>query len=96
MSVRLEGAWESEEHEIIYSGITAYDLGAADGDLIKGHGDWVYDEFRVDDSKRVLHEIEWGNGARWLIKCRDIEHHYTPSSREQDGGGQPATRPASK
>ena len=82
LSVRLAGAWQDEEHEIIYSGISAYDLGGSDADLASGHGDWRYDEFRVDDTKQVLHEIEWGNGARWLIKCRDVEHRYTPNNSE--------------
>lgn len=82
MSVRLAGAWLKEEHEILYSGISAYDLSGSSTDLINGHGDWRYDEFRVDDAKQVLHEIEWGNGARWLIKCRDVEHHYTPDNGE--------------
>ena len=65
MSVRLAGAWKNEEHEISYSGITAYDLGGGEADLIRGHGDWRYDEFRVDDAKQAIHEIEWRHGARW-------------------------------
>ena len=95
MSVRLAGAWQSEEHKVIYSGITYYNLSGDNGGLVNGHGHWRYDEFRVDDCKRVLHEIEWGNGARWLIKCRDVEHRYTPDNGEHGSDGPGATRPQS-
>lgn len=84
IKVLLAGAWGRERHEIIYSGIREYDLAAESPQLNRGHGDWCYDEFRVDGNKNVIHEIEWTNGARWVIVCRDIGHTCLMDSSEED------------
>jgi hypothetical protein len=42
-----------------------------------GHGDWLYDEFRVGPAGFVIHEIEWVN-ANWIIEARDVEFSWSP------------------
>ncbi len=38
-------------------------------------GDWLYDEVRLDDDGRVLHEIEF-QGGHWLICCEDLRARW--------------------
>lgn len=59
-----------------YPVVHAYDLSASG--VVNGHRDWRYDEFRVDDQGRLVHEIEWASGVsardpHWLIVADDIE-----------------------
>jgi hypothetical protein len=40
-----------------------------------GHGDWRYDEFRLDDVGQLVHEIQWHSGAEraaWTIISNDV------------------------
>ncbi len=42
-----------------------------------GHGDWLYDEFRLSEEGHLIHEIEWAGktfseGPRWLIEASDV------------------------
>jgi hypothetical protein len=37
------------------------------------HRDWRYDEFSLYKPGFFKHEIEWGDGARWLICAKEIE-----------------------
>jgi hypothetical protein len=47
-----------------------------------GHRDWRYDEFRVNEEGRLVHEIEWGgrkDTGSWLIVASDIEFKWSPT-----------------
>ncbi len=63
--------------ELRYSEVGSYSLasGATSG---KGHGDWLYDEVRLSERGRVLHEIEWSSGGLWLIECGDVAYKWVP------------------
>jgi hypothetical protein len=75
--VRLFGAYQDGHIELRYSEVQSYLL--ASGDTIGlGHGDWLYDEIRLSDRERVLHEVEWSRGNRWLIECRDVTYEWRP------------------
>ena len=56
-----------------------------DPDLLGGltirAGDWLYDEFRLNDRGHVLHEIEWsgpGTSGQWMIEASDVEFAWRP------------------
>jgi hypothetical protein len=72
--VRLLNGWHSGHIEIVYPRVFAYrfDLGYAR----HGHGDWRYDEFRVTDRGRLLHEIEWAGGGTWFVEANDIVYRW--------------------
>lgn len=73
--IRLLGALRDVLIEFSYSGVIAYSLSA--NELLNGHCDWRYDEFRVSESGRLIHEIEWWSGsqsARWVIEAADVQH----------------------
>lgn len=80
LRVRLLGSYHDGYLELTYTDVSAYQmLGPEVGD---GHHDWRYDEFRLSTDGRLLHEIEWSGGSRWIIECRDIGHEWIPSETE--------------
>jgi hypothetical protein len=79
--VRLFGAYHDGYIELHYPQVFAYSLGASD--VESGHRDWLYDEFRVTEARRLIHEIEWrGFDARlsWIIEASDCEYRWLPKS----------------
>ena len=76
LRLRLLGAYHDQWLEFFYPKVFAYELGS--GDSTAGHGDWLYDEFRLSPKGNLLHEIEWAGtaatgGSRWLIEASDVE-----------------------
>jgi len=60
---------------------TAYDVAASQAG--RGHGDGRYDEFRVTQGGRLIHEIEWAavsETGRWLIEASDVAFKWIPWS----------------
>src|SRR5215470_14588922 len=53
--IRRLGAYEDGHIEFSYPEVLAFNLEGSTSSL----GDWVYDEFRVSSSGRLVHEIEW-------------------------------------
>src|SRR5262245_18329572 len=81
LRLRLLGAYHDGYIELLYPRVFAYRLNVVDGE--KGHRDWRYDELRVSDRGRVIHEIEWcdsGRTGRWLIEASDVELQWAPFS----------------
>jgi hypothetical protein len=79
--VRLLGAYHDGHIEFVYPEVQAYDLSMIN--LNQGHGDWRYDEFRLSETGRVIHEIEWatfGDTGRWLIEASDVFHRWIPNA----------------
>ena len=76
---RLLTAYHDGHIEIKYSSVETYSLaqGVTAGE---GHGDWLYDEIRLSERGRVLHEIEWSRGGLWLIECGDVAYEWVPLS----------------
>lgn len=77
--IRLLGAYHDGYIEFHYPTVFEYRLTA--DTLAQGHGDWRYDEFRVNEKGNLVHEIEWASfGATntWLIVASDVEHKWIP------------------
>ena len=79
--IRLLGAYHDLALEFTYTKVCRYSISStACG---RGLGDWTYDEFTVDKSGYVVHEIEWGgfpgeSGSRFLICAVDIQFNSFP------------------
>jgi hypothetical protein len=48
--------------------------------MVKSHGDWRYDEFRLSKRGHLIHEIEWAGAPgradkafSWTIEAADID-----------------------
>lgn len=79
LTIKLLGAYHDGHIELRYPQIFEYQLAAKE--LRQGHGDWRYDEFRLDVKGRLIHEIEWaafGSSSNWVIVASDIEHRWLP------------------
>jgi hypothetical protein len=79
LQVRLLGAYHDGHIELRYPKIFSYALNITRGE--RGHRDWRYDELRVSDNGRLIHEIEWhgphGQGT-WLIEASDLDFRWIP------------------
>ena len=80
ITIKLLGAYHDGYIELHYPEVFAYRLSAVG--LATGHGDWRYDEFRLDQEGRVIHEIQWAArevDETWLIVACDVQHKWLPS-----------------
>jgi hypothetical protein len=79
LRVRLLGAYHDGHIELRYPKVFSYALNVSHGD--HGHCDWRYDELRVSEQGKLIHEIEWC-GARdtgvWVIEASDLEFRWVP------------------
>jgi hypothetical protein len=80
LRLRLVGAYHDGHVEFLYPRLFRCEWSTPDAG--RGHGDWLYDEFRLGDGGRVLHEIEWSSGGRWLMEASDVEFHWIPRPTE--------------
>src|SRR6185503_7437723 len=81
LTVRLLGAYHDGYIELVYPKVSAYDVAASQAG--RGHRDWRYDEFRVAEGGRLIHEIEWAavsKTGRWLIEASDVAFKWIPWS----------------
>jgi hypothetical protein len=62
-TIRLLGSYHDGFLELHYPQVFSYELQAAG--TSQGHDDWLFDEFRISEGGRLLHEIEWATGTRW-------------------------------
>jgi hypothetical protein len=74
--VRLLGSYHDGFICLRYSRLISLNIQAVE--LAEVFGDWLYDELRLSDKGNLLHEIEWGAGARWLIESDDVESYWQP------------------
>jgi len=76
IQLTLLGAYHNGYFKLIYRDVAAYDLKTPAEFLLPprnvGHGDWLYDEVRLSDSGKVMHEIEFSRGSHWAIESSDI------------------------
>ena len=77
--IRLLGAYHDGFIEFFYPQVFRYSLGLEDATC--GHRDWRYDEFRLSDTGGLVHEIEWSDGATWIIEASDVEFFWIPRER---------------
>ena len=86
IKVHLRGAYGDGDIEFRYPRVYSYRL-----TLFKdynygsrhGHADWLYDEFRWADERRVMHEIEWAGAAdtaHWFIEASDVIFRWSDST----------------
>jgi len=81
LRLRLLGAYHDGYIELLYPRVFGYRLNVEHGEM--GHRDWRYDELRVSDQGRVIHEIEWWGSkvkGRWLIEASDVQLQWVPFS----------------
>jgi hypothetical protein len=79
LTIRLLGAYHDGYIELRYPRVFSYALNLFDGE--RGHWDWRYDELRLSDQGRLIHEIEWcglKETATWLIEASDMEFSWIP------------------
>ena len=84
ITIKLLGPYHDGFIEFHYPRVFNFQLNTIE--ITKGHGDWRYDEFRVDEEGRLIHEIQWAASratATWLIVASDIHYHWTPFSEEE-------------
>lgn len=77
IEVKLLGAYHDGYLDLKYKNVRGYSL-VKSAEYSDCHGDWLYDEVRLSENGRVLHEIEFWLKASWLIECEDIEFAWTP------------------
>ena len=81
LTLRLLGAYHDGHMELIYPTVYAYQLDMPS--VAQGHGDWRYDELRVNEKGHLLHEIEWASVAytgSWLIEASDLQYRWVPKN----------------
>jgi hypothetical protein len=75
LTIRLLAAYHDGYIEFHYPKVLSYTLNVPNA--VQGHSDWCYDEFRLSESGRLIHEIEWrGLDATWLIEASDVEFRW--------------------
>jgi hypothetical protein len=79
LKLRLLAGFHDGYIELRYPRVFSYALNVEKGE--QGHRDWRYDELRVSDNGRVIHEIEWCGGrdtGKWTIEASDVEYLWIP------------------
>jgi hypothetical protein len=75
--IRLLGAYHDGFIEFQYPQVYNYQFTGSVIDA--GHGDWLYDELRVDRKGRLVHEIEWRGRKEtptWTIVASDVQYRW--------------------
>jgi hypothetical protein len=79
ITIKLLGAYRDGIIEIHYPKVFEYLFNSLA--LEGGHRDWLYDEMRLNEKGRLIHEIEWKgyqSSGSWLIVASDVEFKWTP------------------
>jgi hypothetical protein len=76
IEVRLLGAYHDGYLDLSYKNVRNYSFVTLNPQ--QNHGDWLWDEIRLSENSFVLHEIEFRNGAEWLIECEDVGFEWNP------------------
>ena len=86
IKLTLLGAYHGGRIEIVYSGVTRYNISFESGSnpYAKAHSDWLIDEIRLSESGAVIHEIEFWRDAKTIIECEDLRYSWIPFEVTQD------------
>ncbi len=80
--IRLLSAHHTGYIELKYDDVSGYSLRkpvvAQPEHAVDGHGDLSVDEIRLSSRGHVIHEIEFMDGSRWSIECRDLHYTWQP------------------
>jgi len=83
IAVRLLGAHHDGHIELRYRDVRRYDCRLNHPNAVHvAHADWRYDEFRLSEAGRLIHEIEWwhmGETGRWIIEAADVTFSWIPA-----------------
>lgn len=77
--IRLRSASGNGFIEFYYPQVFSYSLNGLE--VLRGHQDWRYDEFRLTAAGLVQHEIEWCGASktgRWIIESSDVVFRWIP------------------
>lgn len=84
ITIKLLSAHHDGHIQLHYPRVFEYRVSGTE--LGQGHGDWRYDEFRLDKKGRLIHEIEWatyGATVSWLFVASDVHHTWLPFNEAQ-------------
>lgn len=88
LTIKLLGAYHDGIIEYHYPKVFSYQCHREYSE--QGHGDWLYDEFRVNEDGSITHEIEWaGHHAdtgppHWIIRADDVHYSWHPFSDAEE------------
>lgn len=81
LAVRLRSAYGNGTILLRYLDVATFSLSEVGH---PGHpADWRYDELRLSDSGRLVHEIEWWSSrerGRWIVEASDLTLTWLPGS----------------
>ena len=78
ISIKLLSAYHDGYIEFQYPEVFEYKVNAHT--FGQGHGDWRYDQFRLNEKGKLIHEIEWatyGATNNWVIVASDVQHKWS-------------------
>lgn len=77
IEVKLLGAYNDGTILLNYFGVSEYNIGSQ----AIHHGDLFYDEIRLNDDGKVVHEIEFvrfNEITHWVLVCEDVSYRWLP------------------
>ena len=80
IQIRLLASYHDGFIEFSYPRVFSYKLSVSNPNRaisVVGNGDWLFDEFRLSESDRLIHEIEWER-ALWRIESDDVHYRWIP------------------
>ena len=86
--LQLLGAYHDGTICFRYEDVVSYSLSGEN--TICGAGDWIFDEFEVDEDGFITHRIHWsavprGGESTWRIKARTISYEWTEKQSGEPG-----------
>jgi hypothetical protein len=78
--IRLLGPYHDGHIIYLYENVQNYrlTLPGVDESIYAAHDGWRLDEIRMTPDNKVIHEIAFKSGARWLIESDSISHSWIP------------------
>lgn len=90
LRIRLLAAYHDAHIEFYYPQVYSYSFQAPA--VMRGHMDWRYDEMRLSQDNKLIHEIEWSGApfvaeSHWLIEANDVIYSWLPFNSPPLAGG---------
>ena|ERR1051325_1449432 len=83
IDLKLLGPYHDRHFDLRYGDVLTYQFDMPKKTNLPpatGHGDLLYQEFRLtDDEKNLCHEIQFSSGRRLYVECREIAIHEVPT-----------------
>lgn len=88
IELKLLGAYHDGYITFKYSGVKYYKIQRHQQSVIESsHGDFRYNEYRLDEHDNIVHELDWytlDENAIFLIACQHIEYIWEPIPEGDD------------